>query len=178
MNGWKSAPNDRSPRSDMMGHSNNVMHRFRWLGTAVLAMSVPSCAWMSTYVSEPRVSIERISTPTGRIVSANFWRDGEQLSLRGQVVSNPVTKGPIDGHVDIEILSPDRTSRTCVIASPRLRARKVRKPYLAPFVALPLPGSEVRVWHHPADPHTNCAPSPSSTTTLDPSMPSVTKASF
>ena len=70
-------------------------------------MAVPSCAWMSTYVSEPRVSIEKISTPTGRIVSANFCRDGEQLSLRGPMVSDPVTKTEKQGP---RVASPGRSA--------------------------------------------------------------------
>lgn len=148
-----------------MNHQTSGIRSLRWLGLAVLATAVSSCAWVSTYVDEPQVDIEKISTPTARIASAHFWSDGEKLSLRGEVVPNPVTKNPLKGHLDIEIVDPDKTSTVCLTTRTRLRPRHVRKTYSVALDALPTPGSTVRIGHHPASTHTNCQPSPSSTKT-------------
>ena len=148
-----------------MSNQTNVMRSFRRLGMAASAMAVSSCAWMSTYVNEPQVDIEKISTPTARIASAHFWLDGEQLSLRGEVVPNPVSKSPLRGHLDIEIVDPDQTSTVCLTTPTRLKPRHVRKTYSLSLDALPPPGSKVRAWHHPASTHTTCQPGPSSNET-------------
>lgn len=137
----------------------------RWLRIGALATILSSCALSSSYVQDPGIDIERISTRTARIVSAGFWLDGERPSLRGEVVSEPVSKGPLFGHLDVEIAAPGQASVTCLTARARHRPRRVRKPYSVPLNALPPPGSTVRVWHHRSAAHTTCASSrpPSST---------------
>lgn len=72
-----------------------------------------------------------------RIASANFWLDGDKLSLRGEVVSNPVNKSPRAGHLDIEIIFPDETNRTCFTTRARLTPCHARKTYSIALDALP-----------------------------------------
>ena len=148
-----------------MNMRTNGIRSCRPLGVAALAMAASSCAWISTYVDEPLVDIEKISTPTARIASAHFWLGGDQLSLRGEVVPNPISKSPLKGHLDIEIVDPDQTRTVCLTTPTRLRPRHVRKTYSVAFDALPPPGSTIRVWHHPESTHGTCQPSPSSTKT-------------
>ena len=136
-----------------MNKRTNGIRLYRPLSVAVLAMAASSCAWISTYVDEPQVDIEKISTPTARIASAHFWLHGDQLSLRGEVVPNPITKSPLKGHLDIEIVDPNQTSAVCLTTPNRLRPRHVRKAYSLSLEALPPPGSTVRVWHHPERTH-------------------------
>ena len=128
-------------------------------GIAVLAMTLSSCALVSSYVSDSGVAIEKISTGSARIVSAGFWLDGDRLSLRGEVVSNPVSKSPLRGHLDIEIVEPDQAAATCLTTGTRTGARQVRKRYSLPLTSLPAPGSTLRIWHDRLSKHVSCASS-------------------
>lgn len=120
----------------------------RMLALSAVLPAMSSCAWISSHVAAPDVQIEKITNRSARVVSANFWRDGGQLSLRGEVVSNPVSKSVLGGHLDIEIISPDGTEEACLTTKPRMRARHVRKPYSVAVRALPDPGGTVRIRHH------------------------------
>lgn len=147
-----------------MIHKLDAVRIHRWPVLSSLPLVLSSCAWMSTYVAAPEVDIVKLSMPTARIVSANFWLDGGQLSLRGEVVPNPITKSPLRGHLDIKIDDPDRTGIVCTTTSTRLRPRHARKTYSVSFEGLPSPGSKVTVWHHAAKRHATCQSDASSTT--------------
>lgn len=137
---------------------------FCCLGIAVLTMTLSSCALVSSYVSDSGVEIEKISTRSARIVSAGFWLDGERPSLRGEVVSNPVSKSPLRGHLDIEIIDPDQATATCLMTRARTGARHVRKRYSLPLASLPTPGSTLQIWHDRSSKHVSCASSRPPTT--------------
>jgi len=128
------------------------------LSLAGLALAGSSCALVSSYIADSGVEIETIATRSARIVSAGFWQDGERLSLRGEAVSNPVSKSPLGGHLDIEIVEPGQSGTTCLTTRTRTGARQVTKQYSLPLVELPKPGSIVRVWHDPSRTHSGCAP--------------------
>ena len=128
----------------------------RCLGLAVLAMGVSGCALLSIYIQDTGVDIETISTRSARIVSARFYREGEKISLRGEVSSIPISKAPILGHLDIELVSADRTVARCLTVRPRLDHKATRKRYSLKLEAIPEPGSIVRVWHDPARIHISC----------------------
>ncbi len=129
----------------------------RVLALSMMVPTVSSCAWISTYVPAPDVQIEAISNQTGRVVSAGFWRDGSQLSLRGEVAANPVSKSILRGHLDIEVVDSTGTEVVCLIAKPRMRPRQVHKPYSVKLRTLPEPGSTVRIRHHLDLRHEGCA---------------------
>jgi len=65
--------------------------------------------------------------------------------LRGEITPQPITKGPMGGHVDIAITSPNGDSTT---TRQRMAARHTRKPYSFHFQQIPSPGSVVRVLYH------------------------------
>ncbi len=124
---------------------------------AICAASlVSSCAWVPSYVSDPGVAIERITTSTGRVNSANFWANTQGFQLRGDITPQPVTKGPLGGHVDVVVTSPDGTTTECWTTRQQTRPRHVRKPYAIRFEQLPVAGSVVRVKHHDGPNHDDC----------------------
>lgn len=134
------------------------LYRARHIAAITLVLSVSSCAWIPRYVSDSGIAIERESTPTGRIASANFWVDRNGgITLRGEVVPNPITKGPMGGHVDIAITEINESVTRCLTTRQRIAARHVRKPFAIRLAQLPPPGSRVRVWHHGSGDHDDCA---------------------
>ena len=120
------------------------------------SLSSTSCAWIPRYVSEPGVTIERVTTSSGRVSSANFWEDRNGFELRGEITPLPVTKGPIGGHVDITIISRDGRSNACTTTRQQIRVRHVRKPFSIRFDELPARGSVVRIKHHDSANHEDC----------------------
>ena len=140
-------------------YQGNGVRGFCCSGIVVLAMTLSSCALVSSYVSDSGVAIEKISTRSARIVSAGFWLDGDRLSLRGEVVSNPVSKSPLRGHLDIEIVEPDQATVTCLTTRTRTGVRHVRKRYSLSLTSLPAPGSTLRIWHDQSSKHVSCASS-------------------
>ena len=136
----------------------NSRHRAPHIVIFALALAITSCAWIPRYVSDSGVAIERESTPTGQIASANFWIDRSGgITLRGEVVPNPITKGPMGGHVDIAITENNEPFTECLTTRQRIAARHVRKPFSIRLAQLPPPGSLVRVWHHDTRDHDDCA---------------------
>lgn len=134
----------------------NPASLLRMLAVSTLIPATSSCAWVSSHVAAPDVKIKAVSNRSARVVSANFWRDREQLSLRGEVVSNPVSKSVLRGHLDIEIVNPEGTEVVCLTTKPQMRTRHVRKPYSVDVRTLPDPGSTVRVRHHLGANHADC----------------------
>tara|TARA_R110002096_G_scaffold195693_1_gene378355 strand:+ start:1990 stop:2409 length:420 start_codon:yes stop_codon:yes gene_type:complete len=124
-------------------------------GLGVLGLS--SCAWIPKYISDPGVEIQTLPASDGRVTSAHFWRDDKGIQLWGEVVGNPVTKGPIGGHVDVAITLPDGEGIECRTTRQRIQPRHTRKPYFLDFDALPPPGSVVTVKHHAAGEQGACA---------------------
>ena len=149
---------NRDSSSGGRGHGREVVPAclLRMLVLSAVVPTISSCAWISTHVAAPGLQIEKISNRSARVVSANFWRDGGQLSLRGEVVSNPVSKSVLRGHLDIEIVNPDGTEAACLTTKPRMMARRVRKPYEVAVRTLPDPGSTVRIRHHLGADHMDC----------------------
>lgn len=134
----------------------NLRHAVLQLIVSSGAFSVSSCAWIPSYVSEPGVTIERMATPSGRVSSAHFWEDRRGFALRGEITPQPITKGPMGGHVDIAITSPNGDSTTCTTTRQRINARHVRKPFSIRFDELPAPGSVVQLKHHKSANHEDC----------------------
>lgn len=126
---------------------------WRTIVVLCLSLALVSCAWVSVYVPAPGVRIQTLPSPRAKIVSAHFWRDGEQISLRGAVVKFPSGKSPLRGHVDMGITYLGALESHCLITRPRLNPREVRKRFSVALDALPPPGSTVKLWHHYASRH-------------------------
>ena len=123
------------------------------LTVVAMSFATSGCAWVSSYVNAEAIDIQTPPSSTARGKSANFWRDGDALSLRGAVVSTPVSKSPLRGHLDIGVTDPLLQVSKCLTVRPRLGARKTHKRYSVPMPELPAPGSTVRVWHHRSSDH-------------------------
>ncbi|MCH9674373.1 MAG: hypothetical protein K0U93_23240 [Gammaproteobacteria bacterium] len=115
-----------------------------------------SCAWIPSYVSEPGVTIERVTTSSGRVSSAHFWEERTSFALRGEITPQPITKGPMGGHVDVAVTAPDGVNTECSTTRQRIGVRHVRKQFSIRFDELPALGSVVRVKHHNSANHEDC----------------------
>lgn len=134
----------------------NRLRAARHLTAIGSALLVSSCAWVPSYVSELGVTIERTATSTGIVSSAHFWEDGQGFSLRDEITPRPITKGPLGGHVDLAITSPDSESIACTTTRQQIRVCHVRKPLSLRFDESPTPGSVVQVKHHDSANHEHC----------------------
>ncbi len=134
----------------------NRRHAVRQFAVIAAAFLVSSCAWVPSYVSEPGVTIERMTTSSGCVSSANFWEDRKGFALRGEITPQPITKGPMGGHVDIAITAPDGESTECRTTRQRIGVRDVRKQFSIRFDVLPTPGSVVQIKHHDSANHDGC----------------------
>lgn len=117
---------------------------------------ITSCAWIPSYISEPGVEIERTPTRSGRVTSAHFWQDGRRVTLRGEIIPQPISTSPLGGHVHAAIIGADGRVFECKTTHQRMRPRHVRKPYAMTFDALPAAGSRVQVFHHFSTTHDSC----------------------
>ena len=134
----------------------NRRHAVRQLAVIAAAFLVSSCAWVPSYVSEPGVTIERVTTSSGRVSSAHFWEDRKGFALWGEITPQPFTRGPMRGHVDIAITAPDGESTECTTTRQRIGVRHVRKQFLIRFDVVPAPGSVVQIKHHDSANHDGC----------------------
>ena len=129
--------------------------------TVVMLIGVSSLSGCSfsipARVHDPGVAIETVSTESGQIRSVGFWTDRDGLTLRGEVLPNSSGKIP-EGHVDISITVPDRSSTVCSIAKLYRERSHNDGDFSHSFVSLPPRGSRVRVWYHPETmTHGDCA---------------------
>lgn len=126
-----------------------TIHRFIAATFLLVALSgAASCSWIPTYITAPEVEIELVSTTYGRVASASFWSDAQDIVLRGEIVPRPVTKSPLSGHVHAVITLADGASEYCLTTRQRMAVRQVRKPYSFHFRELPPPNSVVQVFYH------------------------------
>ena len=122
----------------------------------VVASITASCSWIPTYIPDSGVEIEVEPTSNGRVASASFWSDDEDVVLRGEIVPRPVTNSPLSGHVHAVINQPDRMTSDCFTTRQSMAAGHVRKPYSFHFRKLPPPGSVVQVFYHEHSSNHDC----------------------
>jgi hypothetical protein len=139
-------------------HNRTLIRLLRNLALLLCTLFVTSsCSMIPRNITDSGVEIERVSTPSGYIKSANLWEDRNGISLRGSVSDRPVSKKTyLPGHIDISITEPDRGNTVCTTTMQKNIGRKKQKPFSLQLETLPAPGSVVRVWHHKAREHDCC----------------------
>lgn len=133
-------------------------HIKTWIVVLTGVSSLAGCTNIPTRIHDPGINIEPVSSETGQIRSVGFWTDRNGLSLRGEVVRLSDSSRALDGHIDVAITVPDRSSTVCTTAQLYRESGHGDVDFSHPFVTLPPRGSYLRVWYHPAtESHDECA---------------------
>lgn len=129
-----------------------------WIVVLTAVSSLAGCTNIPTRVHDPGVNIDSVSNETGQIRSVAFWTDRSGLSLRGEVVPFSDSSCALDGHIDVAITVPDRSSTVCTTAQLYRERSHDDVDFSHPFVSLPPRGSHLRVWYHRAtELHDDCS---------------------
>jgi len=102
----------------------------------------------SNLVHNGTVKIEKVSSAWGTIGFVNVIQEGEEVRLRGQVRRRPSGRGPIPGHIDLEVIGPEgNVLEKLVIDYDRPSPKSRYANFHAVLTATPPPGSTIRVTH-------------------------------
>lgn len=105
-------------------------------------------------VSNDTVKIEKVSSTRGTVGLVSVYQKGDEVILRGEVRRRPVGRGPIPGHIDVEVLDPSGTTLEQTSTSYRRLSIKSRyAKFYSKLEKIPPSGSTIRVTHHYASPH-------------------------
>jgi len=133
---------------------------YRSVGNLLIAICgsllATSCTYMQIRVDEPNVTIERMTTPSGQITYAHFYKYRNAYLLRGTIRPATYTKWSMGGHVAAAVTAPDGANTECTSVVQDIRGRTWSKPFSIPFDELPAPGSVVQVKHHDSAKHDGC----------------------
>lgn len=113
-----------------------------------LVCATASCGWLPAQLSDTGIEVKPLATEHGHVASAGFWSEGENVVLRGEVVSRPASKLPLPGHVHAVVILPDGTTKQCLRAKQRMATFKVRKFYDFQFREKPSPNTVVEILYH------------------------------
>ncbi|MBZ0071908.1 MAG: hypothetical protein K8I04_09320 [Gammaproteobacteria bacterium] len=123
---------------------------------ALITFSIlTGCATMgSDLIRDHTVKIEKVSSARGTIGFVSVIQEGDEVTLRGEVRRRPVGRGPIPGHIDVEVLDPSGTTLEQMNTSYRRHSIKSRyAKFYTKLGKIPPSGSTIRVTHHYANSH-------------------------
>ncbi len=122
--------------------------------SGALMCSLGACAAPgTTLLSQNRIGLERIDSSTARIGYVFATENNTALRLRGSVRRSPPLRGPIPGHIDFNVISPDGASVEQKLVDYRRRSLHSREAHFSTVVTTDLPpGTILRLRHH-AGPH-------------------------
>lgn len=133
---------------------------YRRVGILLIAICgsqlATSCTYMQMRVDEPNVTIERMTTSSGRITFADYYKYRKAYLLRGTIRPVAYTKWAMGGHVDVAVTAPDGVNTECTSVVQDIRGSTWSKPFTIPFDELPAPGSVVQIRHHDSAIHDGC----------------------
>ena len=100
-------------------------------------------------VPDNTVQIEKVSSRWATVRSVNVVQKDGEVTLRGEVVRRPpVGRGPIPGHIDLEVSGPDgEMVEEAVIEYPRRSVKSRYATFHTTLKAAPAAGSTIRVTH-------------------------------
>ena len=127
----------------------NVPHKI-WAMMATLAIFVLLSGCASTgkdLVRDNTVKLEKIASQRAAWRLVRVVQDGDNIELRGEVTRRPVGRGPIPGHIDLEVIGPDGITREKAVIDYHRRSVKSRYAKFHTRLGAVPPGSTVRVTH-------------------------------
>jgi hypothetical protein len=94
------------------------------------------------------VKIEKVSSAWGTVGFVSVTQEAEEVWLRGQVRRRPSGRGPIPGHIDLEVIDPEgNVLEKLGIDYDRPSPKSRYANFHAVLTATPPPGSTIRVTH-------------------------------
>ncbi|WP_303908406.1 hypothetical protein [Thiohalomonas denitrificans] len=119
-----------------------------------LMCSLGACAAPGiTLLSQNRIGLERIGSSTARIGYVFATENNTGIRLRGSVRRSPPLRGPIPGHIDLNVISPDGAPVEQKVVDYRIRNLHSREAHFSTVITTYLPpGTILRLRHH-AGPH-------------------------
>lgn len=99
-------------------------------------------------VRDNTVQIEKVSSRWATVRFVNVIQDDSEVTLRGEVVRRPVGRGPIPGHIDLEVIGPDgEIVKESVIEYHRRSVKARQATFYTTLKPAPAAGSTIRVTH-------------------------------
>lgn len=99
-------------------------------------------------VRDGAIEVEKVASSQATITSVRVIQEGEEMLIRGQVQRRPIGRGPIPGHIDLEVIGPD--GGVLELATLDHHRRSVRSRYAefhGTLTTTPPAGSTIRVTH-------------------------------
>lgn len=129
-----------------MSMCNKIFVTIATLATFALAAG---CAMTGKDLARDNtVKVEKIPSQWAALRVVNVVYDGDNVELRGEVTRRPIGRGPIPGHIDLEVIGPDGVilEESIIEYHRRNRNSRYAKFHTTLITALP-PGSVIRVTH-------------------------------
>lgn len=117
--------------------------------SVLITLFIAGCAATGKdLVRDNTVQIEKVSSTWAAVRFVNVVQEDGEVTLRGEVVRRPVGRGPIPGHIDLEVIGSDGdVLEEAVIGYHRRSVKSRYATFHATLNATPPRGSTVRVTH-------------------------------
>jgi len=116
------------------------------LATLILAGGCASTG--NDLVPENILKIEKVPSRWAALRAVSVVQDGDEITLRGKVTRRSTGRGPIPGHIDLEVIGPDeRVVEKSVVDYHRRSVKSRYATFHATLNAAPPPGSTLRIIH-------------------------------
>lgn len=125
------------------------LNSFLVTGGLAGVMILSGCATNMSLVKEEDVAIERIDSRSARITRAYLQTSETAMVLRGELQRRFPSRGPIPGHLHIELVAPDGTAfKEATIGYRRMSVKSRIAKFHSEIPAVPSDVKKVRVIHH------------------------------
>ena len=121
------------------------------LAMSVVVLTLSGCATinMGEYLDDKTVKIERIDSKHAKIGFVNIKRSDQETWIRGDIKPCIQTRGPIFGHLHVNVKSPDGKSIFNDTVDYKRRSVKARTAQFSVTLNLPIEDkSTITIKHH------------------------------
>jgi hypothetical protein len=98
-------------------------------------------------VRDNTVEIEKVPSQWAALRFVTVVQDGDKIELRGEVTRRPTGRGPIPGHIDLEVIGPDGIALETSTIDYHRGSVKSRYAIFHTTLKTAPPGSTIRVTH-------------------------------
>lgn len=121
-------------------------------------MILSGCATNTSLVKEEDVAIERVDSGSARITNAYLQTSETAMVLRGELQRRFPSRGPIPGHLHIELIAADGTAfKEAIIGYMRMSVKSRIAKFHLEIPAMPSNVKSVRIIHHDLRSHKSYA---------------------
>lgn len=128
---------------------NKSLSRWKWIYCVLIASLMTGCAaYGKDLVDNNTVKVEKVSSRWAKVTRVMVNQDDAGIVVRGEVQRWPPMRGPIPGHLNLEIIGPDGQMLEENTVGYHRRSYKSRYATFSTKIGTPLPaGSTIRVTH-------------------------------